>query len=350
MKIKFLIPVFILVILVACNSKQDAASQLEQKTLSPIYIGDSFRENDIEAKVISVEKREYVGAEGFVKEVSKGGVFVVVQWEYKNVSDQPISAFDATSITLLDANDNEYKPDIAASASFTTESNTNEKILSDLNPGLSVNGAEVFEVAKDKFSDSWKLRIGDSIVNFKAKSQSVTAQPEPSQPQISEVSDSTSDAELQPTQEQTAKPISNEDLADAEAEAVADSEAMSEKNPSLQASSLELQKMNSNKDESKTTIIKSTENVTPSFDCLKARTLVEKTICNNPELAQLDVNLNSAYKQSINSSDLKYVEQLKVEQRAWLKERNKCDTEKCLEDKITSRWEEIAPWDFEKHD
>jgi uncharacterized protein len=59
-----------------------------------------------------------------------------------------------------------------------------------------------------------------------------------------------------------------------------------------------------------------------SFDCKKATTEVEKLICSNEELSQLDEELNKAYKEllsKVNKDDKKKIIQ---EQREWIKERN----------------------------
>ncbi|MDR0666923.1 MAG: lysozyme inhibitor LprI family protein [Campylobacteraceae bacterium] len=65
-----------------------------------------------------------------------------------------------------------------------------------------------------------------------------------------------------------------------------------------------------------------------SFDCKKATTEVEKLICSNEELSQLDDELNKAYKEILNKTDNK--EALIKEQRAWIKERNSCKDEACI--------------------
>lgn len=69
--------------------------------------------------------------------------------------------------------------------------------------------------------------------------------------------------------------------------------------------------------------------VRPSFDCLKARTLVEKLICANPKLARMDARMAIAYftLRTNNSSS----KSLLQEQRRWLRElRNKCEDLECL--------------------
>lgn len=73
----------------------------------------------------------------------------------------------------------------------------------------------------------------------------------------------------------------------------------------------------------------SESNVKPSFDCAKARTLVEKLICANPRLASMDARMAISYftlRTRIDDS-----KGLLKEQRAWLRDkRNSCDDLECL--------------------
>ncbi|MCD8340446.1 MAG: hypothetical protein LUC43_09690 [Burkholderiales bacterium] len=66
-----------------------------------------------------------------------------------------------------------------------------------------------------------------------------------------------------------------------------------------------------------------------SFDCKKARTFSEKAICKNPQLSQLDDNLDIAFKnarQSTGNSD-----EFKAIAKGNLALRNECKTDACLE-------------------
>jgi uncharacterized protein len=66
-----------------------------------------------------------------------------------------------------------------------------------------------------------------------------------------------------------------------------------------------------------------------SFDCAKAKTPVEKMICSDAALSELDGRLASAYRRALGLAS--NPEALKVEQRAWLtNERRKCADVACL--------------------
>ncbi|WP_406733843.1 lysozyme inhibitor LprI family protein [Vibrio scophthalmi] len=61
-----------------------------------------------------------------------------------------------------------------------------------------------------------------------------------------------------------------------------------------------------------------------SFDCTQARAPVEKMICSNDELSNLDQQLHHQYYAylTLNKDSIDVVQQIKREQRAWLKARN----------------------------
>ncbi len=58
----------------------------------------------------------------------------------------------------------------------------------------------------------------------------------------------------------------------------------------------------------------------PSFDCAKATTKVEKTICSDDKLAELDLELSKIY------SEKKSIPNVKSSQKKWIKNRNKIGT------------------------
>ena len=61
---------------------------------------------------------------------------------------------------LVSPKGTKYDPDIGASSAFSTQVDSSEKAISDLNPGITANSADVFEVAKDLISEGdWKLEV-----------------------------------------------------------------------------------------------------------------------------------------------------------------------------------------------
>ena len=76
-----------------------------------------------------------------------------------------------------------------------------------------------------------------------------------------------------------------------------------------------------------------------SFDCSKAGTLIEHSICGDAELSKLDEDLAKVYKNAKKYTDKKV---LKKEQIGWLKEkRGNCSDLQCLRSVYTQRIEQL---------
>jgi uncharacterized protein len=71
----------------------------------------------------------------------------------------------------------------------------------------------------------------------------------------------------------------------------------------------------------------------PSFDCEKASSPSEKTICANAVLSRLDFQLGQTWRKMLEAFDLDdgQTTQIRSDQRAWLVRRNECrDDAKCI--------------------
>jgi uncharacterized protein len=63
----------------------------------------------------------------------------------------------------------------------------------------------------------------------------------------------------------------------------------------------------------------------PSFDCRKAASVSEKTVCANAELSRLDFQLGRRWKSFLDAFiDSVQITQMKADQRAWIASRGKC--------------------------
>lgn len=123
-------------------------------------VNETVTTDDFEITVTSIKMLKKVGNEYFNSEPASGGIYVAIQYTYKNISNEPMGMFDTPSFYLYDSNDVKYKPDTGASGFYATEIKLNEKVLSELNPGISANGADVFEVSAEKIKEGlWKLKI-----------------------------------------------------------------------------------------------------------------------------------------------------------------------------------------------
>ena len=88
--------------------------------------------------------------------------------------------------------------------------------------------------------------------------------------------------------------------------------------------------------------------IAASFNCNKASTATEHTICDYPELSALDDMIGKAYRLAKASADWMTPQKLKNTQRAWMQSRNRCgDNFECLRDSYIRRLEEISDGVFE---
>lgn len=77
-----------------------------------------------------------------------------------------------------------------------------------------------------------------------------------------------------------------------------------------------------------------------SFDCAKAGTWVEKAICSNPQLSDLDELLMASYKKALSGAS--NAATLKTAQKDWLKNsRDGCQDTACLKQAYTTRLAEL---------
>lgn len=91
---------------------------------------------------------------------AEGGLFVIVDWKYKNTSNEPIGMFSQPSLNLVSKEGVQYDVDVDASSDYAANSGNDEKIISDLNPGLTSKTNEVFEVSEELFDmDNWFLKV-----------------------------------------------------------------------------------------------------------------------------------------------------------------------------------------------
>jgi uncharacterized protein len=73
-----------------------------------------------------------------------------------------------------------------------------------------------------------------------------------------------------------------------------------------------------------------------SFDCAKAKTKIDKLVCGDPKLSDLDDKLTALYNQVLAKSPVP--EDTKEQQREWVKQsRNTCKDADCLQQAYTSR-------------
>jgi len=148
--------------------KANSASVISSKNEPAAKVGDKVTTSKFEITVSSVKARSKVGSQFLESTPAEGAVYVCIEWDYKNISGRPIGSFSLPSLHLKDPNGNKYDSDAGASGSYSTELNLNQKILSDVNPGIKIRDAEVFEVSKELLQKgNWRIFIeADKEINM----------------------------------------------------------------------------------------------------------------------------------------------------------------------------------------
>jgi len=77
----------------------------------------------------------------------------------------------------------------------------------------------------------------------------------------------------------------------------------------------------------------------PAFNCAKASSKVEKMICGDSALSDADSVNADLYKEVLHTAD--NPNQVKQEQRQWLKARNACQSLDCLANAYNSRYNQL---------
>jgi hypothetical protein len=140
-----------------------------QKEETIYNIGDTITNGDYEITVQAVNEANKVGTQYLNSKPADGGTYVCVDFNYKNISSQPINSWNFPSISLVDSNGVEYSSDISASSYYATEKDPNRKVLSDLNPGITVTDNKVFEISSESYSQGEWYLVVDKNVKIKIK-------------------------------------------------------------------------------------------------------------------------------------------------------------------------------------
>lgn len=141
------------------------STSTENQVKETVYnIGDAISNKKYEITIKNVSTAMNVGSKYLNSQPAEGGVYVCVDFTYKNVSTEPINSWDFPTVELVDSNGVEYSSDVSASSYYATEKDPNRKILSDLNPGITVTDNKVFEIAEESYNQGeWYLVIDNNI-------------------------------------------------------------------------------------------------------------------------------------------------------------------------------------------
>ena len=132
------------------------------------HVGDTFQSPHFRITISSAKVTDAVGGGPLRDTPAAGGEFLAVAWSYTNVSSAPVEFFQAPRLALVDAGGHVYSSDVEASSAFASQINADAKLLSNVNPGITIADGDVFEVGKSLFNpETWKLRVtsGDGNVD-----------------------------------------------------------------------------------------------------------------------------------------------------------------------------------------
>lgn len=154
----------------ATDTNTDQTAQQATDEEKVYKLNEVVKVDQAEVTVTKFEEKSIIGDPDFLgKEASEGATLVGVQYKLKNASDEPMGMFDQPVINLVDEKGTEYESDIEASSAYAAETGIDDsKILSDLNPGITVTGTTVYEISKESFAKGkWFIQIDDQKVQIK---------------------------------------------------------------------------------------------------------------------------------------------------------------------------------------
>ncbi len=148
----------------ALNGGKASSQSVEPAEVKTYSVGTPFTIEDIEINVSRVNKLNTIPGNIWWsdKAPSKGGVFVAVQWSLRNVGKNPVSSYSLpNSMRLVSSDGVTYDSDVGATTQLAGEWNIDTKILSNLNPRITIEEVAVFEVSKELLEQSgWMFKIG----------------------------------------------------------------------------------------------------------------------------------------------------------------------------------------------
>lgn len=147
------------------QNKQKRNQKIKEKEYA---VNKDFHTPKFDVTVKRVVERDKVGKEsiGFQKP-EDGHVFIVVEAEGKNITNEPMKLAVLPSVDLVDENDNAYQSDVWAASSYGVEKGETSTITKELKPGEVRRESKVYVINKEKF-DTGKWYV---LVNHEYKEQ-----------------------------------------------------------------------------------------------------------------------------------------------------------------------------------
>lgn len=122
-------------------------------------VGDAIAyDSGLQAVVTSVKTARQVGMDIAPSTAAAGGTYVIVTYTATNTSSKPIHAYSLPEPKLMDGSGTVYGEDAGATGAYEMAHQDNQKLWSDLNPGITITGAKVFEVSASRYDPAtWSV-------------------------------------------------------------------------------------------------------------------------------------------------------------------------------------------------
>lgn len=172
-KHKFITFILVIIVLGAISSsggnETAQVSSTNQKEEVVYNVGETIATKEYEITIDAVKEKNKVGNQYLSSTPAEGGVYVAIDFKYKNISDAPLSSWDFPTVELVDSKGVEYSSDISASSYYATEMEPDRKVLSDLNPNITVTDNKVFEVSSETYNSGEWFLVVDNTIKIKIK-------------------------------------------------------------------------------------------------------------------------------------------------------------------------------------
>lgn len=128
---------------------------------------DVFKSDYYEIKITSIEEESQVGKLSPKRKPQEGYTYVVVNYQFINISGKPLSQYESPDFELIDKNKAKYAINFNGSYYYREEKNLDKFLDFDFNPGVTYKSAYVFEVPKKQFkAGGWNLIVNEKTARF----------------------------------------------------------------------------------------------------------------------------------------------------------------------------------------
>lgn len=128
---------------------------------------DVFRSDYYEIKITSIEEISQVGQLSPKRKPQEGYTYVVVNYQFINISGKPLSQYESPDFELIDKNKAKYAINFNGSYYYREEKSLDKFLDFDFNPGITYKSAYVFEVPNKQFeAGGWNLIVNERTARF----------------------------------------------------------------------------------------------------------------------------------------------------------------------------------------